>query len=120
MDHRFGAGERLRRFLVSCVRRTSSPVFTANLDWNRHRRGHIDGNIVLGSRRRAWRDRDSSQAPSVGLGRETITKTPLTRRRVGVSDSPTLKRHGDSVSGVEGYKSPISAMLVVSPPATMM
>jgi hypothetical protein len=30
------------------------------------------------------------------------------------------KRHGDSMNHVEGYRSPLSAKLVVSPPATMM
>jgi hypothetical protein len=40
--------------------------------------------------------------------------------RSHASDSPPQDRRGDSVSHVERYKSPLSAMLVVSPPATMM
>jgi hypothetical protein len=85
VDHRLGTGEHLRRLLAGGGRRCSSPVFTAYLDWIRHRRGHIDGNIVLGSCRRAWRDRDSGETPLVGMDRETTAKTPLTRRRVGVT-----------------------------------
>jgi hypothetical protein len=82
VDHRLGTGEHLRRFLVGCLRRTSSPIFIAYLDWNRHGRGRIDGSIVLGSCRRAWRDRDSGETPSVGKDCETISKTPLTSSRL--------------------------------------
>src|SRR5258708_2653163 len=96
MDHGFGGGGRVRGFLVRVVGRLSGRFLAAYLDWNRHRRRHIDGNIVLGGRRRAWRDRDSSETPSVGLGCETIAETPLARRRVRVtatSDSPASSEY---------------------------
>jgi hypothetical protein len=44
----------------------------------------------------------------------------LEANRSHVSDSTPLKRPGDARSHVAGYKSPLSAKLVVSPPATMM
>jgi hypothetical protein len=80
MDHRFDDCKHLRRLLVGGGRRLNSAAFVACVDWNRHWSGRIDGNIVLGSGGRARRDRHSGETSILGLGRQALAKTRLTRK----------------------------------------
>ena len=58
------------------VRGVFRSLYVARMDWNSHRGGGIDGNIVLVAGCRAGRVGDSGETSSMGMALEPTAQTP--------------------------------------------
>jgi hypothetical protein len=75
LDHARGSGKHMPGVVGGGLHGVFRSLYVARMDWNSHRGGGIDGNIVLVAGGCAGRDSDSGKTSSMDMGVEPNAQT---------------------------------------------